>query len=112
MVNYTEKELNTIFSALSDPTRRAMLSRLADVDMSVAELSRPFSITKPAITKHLKVLENAGLLNRTIEGRVHRCRIKPEPLQAVSKWVSFYERFWNKKLDALDMYLNDAESHE
>jgi len=89
-----------------------MLSRLADVEMSVAELSSPFSITKPAITKHLKVLENAGLLSRTIEGRVHRCRIRPEPLEAISKWVSFYERFWNKKLDALGAYLNDEESHE
>ena len=109
MVNYTENELNTIFSALSDPTRRAMLSRLANEDMSVADLSQPFAMTKPAITKHIKVLENAGLLSRTIEGRVHRCRIKPEPLKAVSKWVSFYEQFWNKKLDALDHYLRETK---
>lgn len=108
MVNYTENELNTIFSALSDPTRRAMLSRLINEDMSVADLSQPFAMTKPAITKHLKVLEKAGLLSRTIEGRVHRCRIKPEPLKAVSQWVSFYEQFWNKKLDALDSYLNET----
>ena len=109
MVNYTESELNTIFSALSDPTRRAMLSRLVNEDMSVADLSQPFAMTKPAITKHIKVLEKAGLLSRTIEGRVHRCRIKPEPLKAVSKWVSFYEQFWNKKLDALDHYLRETK---
>lgn len=82
-----------------------MLLRLAKEEMSVAELSKPFGITKSAITKHLKVLENAGLLGRTIEGRVHRCRLEPKPLAAISEWVNFYEKFWNKKLDALDVYL-------
>lgn len=108
MVNYSEQKLNRVFSALSDPTRRAMLLRLAEEEVSVAELSKPFSITKSAITKHLKVLENAGLLHRTIEGRVHHCRLKPAPLAAVSNWVSFYERFWNKKFDALDAYLEET----
>lgn len=111
MVNYSENELNQIFSALSDPTRRAMLARLADTDMSVAELAQPFTISKPAVTKHLKVLEQAGLLSRHIEGRVHRCHIKTAPLEMASEWLSFYERFWNNKLEALDAYLNSEETH-
>ena len=105
MVNYSDPQLDQIFSALSDSTRRAMLLRLTDEAMSVADLSSPFNISKSAVTKHLKVLERSGLLNRTIEGRVHRCRLDPKPLAVVSEWVSFYEQFWNNKLDALDAYL-------
>ncbi len=105
MVNYSDQQLDKIFSALSDSTRRAILLRLTDEEMSVADLSKPFNITKSAITKHLKVLENSGLLSRTIEGRVHRCRLEPKPLAVVSEWLSFYEGFWNNKLDALDAYL-------
>lgn len=105
MVNYSDQQLSQIFSALSDSTRRAMLLRLTDEAMSVTDLSKPFKITKSAITKHLKVLESSGLLSRTIEGRVHRCRLEPKPLAAISEWVSFYEKFWNKKFDALDAYL-------
>ncbi|RKF19530.1 ArsR family transcriptional regulator [Alginatibacterium sediminis] len=105
MVNYNEQQLSQIFSALSDPTRRAMLMRLSDESMSVADLSKPFNISKSAITKHLKVLEKSGLLSRSIEGRVHRCRLEPQPLSVLSEWVLFYERFWNNKLDALDAYL-------
>ena len=107
MVNYDDQQLNQIFSALSDSTRRAMLSRLTNEEMSVADLSKPFNISKSAITKHLKVLEKSGLLSRTIEGRVHRCRLEPKPLAVVSEWVSFYEKFWNNKLDALDAYLTE-----
>ena len=84
-----------------------MLSRLTYEEMSVADLSKPFNISKSAITKHLKVLEKSGLLSRTIEGRVHRCRLEPKPLAVVSEWVSFYEKFWNNKLDALDAYLTE-----
>jgi len=89
-----------------------MLLRLAESEMSVADLSRPFDMTKSAITKHLKVLENAGLLGRTVEGRVHRCRLKAKPLAAVSEWVTFYERFWNNKLDALDVYLSENKADD
>jgi len=105
MVNYDEQQLSQVFSALSDSTRRAMLLRLAEEELSVTDLSEPFGITKSAITKHLKVLENAGLIGRTIEGRVHRCRLEPKPLAEVSKWMTFYEKFWNNNLDALDVYL-------
>jgi len=89
-----------------------MLLRLAKEEMSVADLSKPFDMTKSAITKHLKVLENAGLLGRTVEGRVHRCRLEPKPLAAVSEWITFYERFWNNKLDALDSYLSEKKEVE
>lgn len=109
MVNYSnEQQLNYIFSALSDPTRRQMLTTLSEGEVSVSELSKPFGITKSAITKHLKILERAGLLKRTIDGRIHRCRLKPEPLETVSEWVKFYEHFWNEKLDALDEFLKET----
>ena len=83
-----------------------MLQRLAKGEMSVMELAEPFDISKPAITKHLKVLENAGLLRREIVGRVHRCRLVPQPLSNAAEWIAFYENFWNKKFDALDKHLN------
>jgi DNA-binding transcriptional ArsR family regulator len=109
MVNYNDQQLSQIFSALSDPTRRAMLKRLANEEMSVTDLSSPFNMTKSAITKHLKVLENSNLLSRTIDGRIHRCRLEPKPLAAISEWVSFYEKFWNNKFDALDAYLAEEK---
>jgi len=112
MVYYSEQKLNHVFSALADPTRRKMLARLAQEEMSVAELSKPFKVTKSAITKHVKVLESAGLLHRTVEGRVHRCRLDPKSLAAVSDWVKFYEKFWNKKLDALETYLSESDGNE
>ena len=98
-------QLNLIFSALSDPTRRAMLLKLADTEQSIASLSSPFDISKSAVTKHIKVLEKAGLLKRTIDGRVHHCQLTVEPLHAASDWMAFYQQFWHNKLDALDSYL-------
>ncbi len=111
MVNNNE-QLNTIFSALSDPTRRAMLTRLAGNEMSVAELSQPFPITKSAVTKHIKALEKAGLLQRSIQGRVHHCRINVVPLKQASEWMQFYEQFWDEKLDALDAFLMQTDDKE
>ena len=105
MVNNREIQLSRIFSALSDPTRRAMLRRLGHEEMSVADLSQPFNMTKSAITKHVKILENAGLLRRTIDGRTHYCRLEAKPLQEASEWMKFYEKFWNEKFDALDAFL-------
>jgi DNA-binding transcriptional ArsR family regulator len=109
MVNYNSTQLDNVFSALSDSTRRAMLSRLAGGEMSVAELARPFTLSKPAITKHLKVLEKAGLMRRQINGRVHICRLAPGSLNQVSQWVAFYEKFWTSKFDALDSYLSTEQ---
>lgn len=109
MVN--SNSFNTIFSALSDPTRREMIARLSNRGrMSVAELSEPFPVSKPAITKHIKKLEQAGLLTRHIDGRIHYCELRPEPLEQVASWVDFYVPFWNKKLNQLETHL--AESPE
>ena len=104
MVNTRTAHLDIIFSALSDSTRRAMLQRLTEGEMSVMELAAPFAISKPAVTKHLKVLEKAGLLRRQIVGRIHRCRLVPQPLSEAAEWIAFYENFWNMKFDALDKY--------
>lgn len=80
--------------------------------MSVMELAAPFDISKPAVTKHLKVLENAGLLRRQITGRIHRCRLVPQPLSEVAEWITIYQNFWNKKFDALDVYLSGTSSRK
>ena len=79
--------------------------------MSVKELSEPFSMSKPAITKHLKVLERAGLLTRDKVGRVHHCNLDSRPLREVSDWVSHYEQFWNEKLDALEAFLSEEDKN-
>jgi DNA-binding transcriptional ArsR family regulator len=93
MVNQQTAELNRLFAALTDPTRRQMLERLAQGEMTIGELARPFEMSKPAITKHVRTLEAAGLIRRRIEGRVHHCSLHAEPLTAVSKWVNFYEKY-------------------
>lgn len=108
MVNNRVAQLDLIFSALSDATRREMLLRLSAGEMSVMELAAPFDMSKPAISKHLKVLEKAGLMRRQIIGRVHRCRLMPQPLSEVGEWIAFYQKFWDKKLDALDHYLKET----
>jgi len=108
-ISQDSAQLNLIFSALSDSTRRAMLLKLADKEQSIADLSAPFNISKSAVTKHVKVLENAGLLRRTIHGRVHHCRLAVDPLHTASDWMAFYQKFWNSKLDALDSYLTSSE---
>lgn len=111
-MNNKETELSAIFGALNDPIRREMLSRLAHGGMTVGELSQPFKVSKPAITKHLKTLETAGLIRRRIDGREHHCTLVAKPLSAISDWVKFYERFWTQKLDRLEAYLerDDTES--
>lgn len=93
------------FTALSDPTRRAILAKLADKEMTVQELSKPFSISAPAITKHLKVLENAGLILRGREAQYRPCRIQAQGLKEVSDWISEYRVFWEASFDRLDDYL-------
>jgi DNA-binding transcriptional ArsR family regulator len=108
-ISHDNAQLNLIFSALSDPTRRAMLLKLADKEQSIADLSSPFNISKSAVTKHVKVLEKAGLLRRTIDGRTHHCRLAVDPLHAASDWMAFYQKFWHTKLDALDSYLLSSE---
>ena len=109
MVNYPLPSLDRTFAALSDPTRRAILARLAQGEASVGELAAPFDVSLPAVSKHLRVLEKAGLMRRQKEGRVHRCRLVAEPLHDAVEWLAYYERFWDEKLDALAEYLADLD---
>lgn len=108
MVNYVNHDLDSVFSALSDPTRRAMIERLAKGESSVTELARPFRISLPAISKHLRVLEEAGLVVRQKEGRVHHIRLNTRPLRETLQWIEYYRRFWEGRFDALDQHLTKA----
>ena len=97
--------LSTTFSALADPTRRAILSKLTTGEASVTELAKPFAMTLPAITKHLKVLERAGLLERSREAQWRPCRLRAEPLKEIDDWVEHYRAYWEASFDRLDAYL-------
>jgi DNA-binding transcriptional ArsR family regulator len=112
MVNYSA-HLDSTFSALSDPTRRALLARLALGEATVSELAEPFDVSLPAISKHLRVLESAGLLRRNVEGRVHRCTLASEPMKEAAGWIEQYRVFWDSQLDALAKFLEGTqkESH-
>ena len=112
MVKYHADALNKTFSALADPTRRAILARLAKGEASVSELAGPFDVSLPAVMKHLRVLESAGLIMREKEGRISRCRINTSPLQNAAEWIAGYERLWGKQLDALSKYLGKSEGQE
>lgn len=105
MVEHNALALDLVFRALADPTRRAMLRRLADGEHSVGELAEPFDMSFAAAAKHVKVLEEAGLLSRTIEGRTHRCRIEAGPLAEADRWIAYYQRFWTARLDDLETAL-------
>jgi DNA-binding transcriptional ArsR family regulator len=96
------QSLDRVFGALSDPTRRAMLRRLAGGTRTVGELAEPFDMSFAAAAKHVKVLEEAGLLRRSIEGRSHRCRIEAGPLARADRWLAYYQRFWSLRLDELE----------
>jgi DNA-binding transcriptional ArsR family regulator len=93
--------LDTTFAALADPTRRSILARLADGEATVSELSKPFAISQPAISKHLKVLERAGLIVRTPRAQWRLCRLDPAPLEAAVEWLERYRRFWDGSFDRL-----------
>ncbi len=97
--------ISTTFAALSDPTRRAILARLALGETSVTELAAPFEISMPAVSRHLKVLERAGLIARGREAQWRPCRLKPEPLKQASNWLEDYRRYWEESFDRLDDYL-------
>ena len=104
--------LSATFSALADPTRRAILARLALGATSVSELAEPFDISLPAISRHLKVLERAGLIARGREAQWRPCRIEPEALKGVDHWLENYRRLWNERLDRLDDYLRELQGKE
>ena len=105
MVEPGSHDLDRVFQALADPTRRAMVRRLAGGEHSVGELAEPFDMSFAAAAKHVKVLESAGLLKRTIEGRTHRCRLEAGPLAEADRWIADYQHFWTKRLDALETAL-------
>ncbi len=104
--------LSTTFAALADPTRRAILARLATGETSVTELAKPFDMTMPAITKHLKVLERAGLIQRGREAQWRPCRLQAAPLKNVADWIEQYRQFWEERFDRLDDYLRDLQAKE
>jgi DNA-binding transcriptional ArsR family regulator len=107
-----EADLSTTFGALADPTRRAILARLAKGDASVLELAEPFDMSQPAISKHLKVLERAGLVARGREAQWRPRRLEAGPLREVADWVEHYRRFWEASLDRLDQYLEELQAKE
>lgn len=101
-----EKQLSSIFAALSDPTRRAIIEMLSLGEASAGQLAEPFGISKPAISKHLKVLENANLIIRKKDAQWHRFQLQPDSLKIASDWIAKYQKFWEDQLDALSDYLN------
>ena len=112
MVKYQADTLDRTFSALADPTRRAILARLALGEASVGELAAPFEMSLPAVSKHLKVLEDAGLLERHRAGRLHRLTLNPEPMQQAGRWLEQYRRFWAAQFDRLSLFLQQTTEGE
>src|SRR3954470_12277402 len=111
MVDLLAPELDAVFHALGDPTRRRMLAALAATgEQSVGQLAEPFAISLAAASKHIKALESAGLIRREVRGRTHLCRLEPGPLASAHAWLSFYERFWTDRLDALDRLLREEDA--
>jgi DNA-binding transcriptional ArsR family regulator len=104
--------LSATFAALADPTRRAILARLALGQTSVSELAKPFDISAPAISKHLKVLESAGLITRGREAQWRPCKLEPDALKVVDTWLEEYRRLWEQRLDRLEAYLNELQAKE
>lgn len=107
MVEFNSPPLDDVFHALGDATRRRMLRHLAGGERTVGELAEPFAISLAAASKHIKALENAGLLRRDIRGRTHYCRLEPGPLATAHEWLGFYERFWTSRLDDLERVLRE-----
>ena len=105
MVELHSPQLNSVFHALGDATRRRMLRELAAGQRTVSQLAEPFAMSLAAASKHIKALENAGLIRREVRGRMHLCRLDPGPLASAHKWLSFYERFWTARLDELERLL-------
>lgn len=105
-----DDRLDAVFHALADRTRRSMLARLSQGPEKISSLAEPFEMTLPAVSKHLRVLERAGLVDRTIDGRVHRCSLNAEPLEDIERWIEHYREFWEGTLDALARHVeSDSE---
>ena len=110
MVSQRTASLDDVFHALADPTRRAMLKALSGGPRNIRELADPFSMSFVAASKHVRVLESAGLLRRRVEGRSHFCSLNPKPLAGAHEWLAFYERFWNERLDVLESLLKAEDA--
>jgi DNA-binding transcriptional ArsR family regulator len=108
----SSNRLDATFGALADPTRRAILSRLVEGDRSVTELAKPFEMSQPAISKHLKVLERAGLISRSRSAQSRPCRLNPEPLKEADQWIEEYRKFWEASFDRLGEYLKQMQLKE
>ncbi len=105
-------QLSTTFAALADPTRRAILARLASGECSVTELAQPFEMSMPAVSKHLRVLERAGLIARGRDAQWRPCRLEPEPLKEVADWAERYRAMWEERFDRLENYLQQLQAKE
>ena len=112
MVELQTQKLDAVFHALGDPTRRQMLRQLATGERTVGELAEPFAMSLAAASKHIKALENAGLIRREVRGRVHHCRLEPGPLASAHDWLTFYERFWTARLDLLERLLLEEDARK
>jgi DNA-binding transcriptional ArsR family regulator len=112
MVKCSTRVLNRTFAALADPTRRRILEHLAGGDRCVTDLARPHRMSLPAVSKHLRVLENAGLVRRQRDGRVHRLKLEAKPMQQALAWIAEYRKFWEASFDRLDEYLKQLQTKE
>jgi len=110
MVELHSRQLNSVFHALGDETRRRMLRDLAGGERTVGELAAPYAMSLAAASKHIKALEGAGLIRRKVKGRTHVCRLEPGPLASANEWLSFYEHFWTDRLGILDRLLREEDA--
>lgn len=108
----TSDRLSTVFLALADPTRRAILARLAKGEATVGDLAKPFAMSLPAVSKHLKVLERSGLITRGREAQWRPCRLRAQPLRDAAQWIERYRQFWEESLDRLDLNLKELQAQE
>jgi DNA-binding transcriptional ArsR family regulator len=112
MVELEAPQLGSVFHALGDATRRRMLRDLAGGERTVSQLAAPFAMSLAAASKHIKALENAGLIRREVRGRTHLCRLDPGPLASAHEWLGFYERFWTSRLDTLERLLREEDARK
>lgn len=112
MVELETLQMNAVFHALGDATRRRMLRELAAGERTVGQLAEPFAISLAAASKHIKALEAAGLIRREVRGRTHLCRLEPGPLASAHQWLDYYQQFWNGRLDVLEGLLRTADARE
>ena len=112
MVEFRTSQLDSVFHALGDATRRQMLRDLAKGERTVGQLAEPFAISLAAASKHIKALENAGLIRREVRGRTHLCRLEPGPLARAHEWLSFYQGFWTERLDLLEGLLRAEDARK